>query len=423
MLAAMMWCLAGMAGAGDWPQWRGPRGDSTSDETGLPVAWGEEVGIDWKVELPQWGTSTPAISGDAIFVTSHQDEKLLLVKLKKATGEMLWTRQAGTGTAQREGENREQKFHRLHNLASPSPVTDGEQVIVHFGTGDLVAYDVDGQELWRHNLAEEHGRYTIWWGHANSPVLFDDLVISVCMQDSQAGVSEDGTLAPSYLVAHDKRTGRQRWKSMRMTGAEAEECDAYTTPVLHRTADRWELVVMGGNQLDAYDPATGRQLWHLPGLIGGRTVTGPTVGLGMVFCTRGMKGPLVAVRLEGEGKLTRQSIVWQYDQGTPDTCCPVLWGELLFTVADNGMARCFNAYTGQLQWTERLPGEYKASPLAAEGRIYFLNTQGLCTVVSAATRFEMLAENQLDDETLASPAVSDGRIYLRGKRRLYAVGN
>jgi outer membrane protein assembly factor BamB len=393
-----------------------------SQETGLPVSWSEEIGVAWKVDLPAWGTSTPAIWGDAIFVTTQADEQLLLLMLDKRTGERRWTREVGLGTPKREGEKREQKFHRLHNLASPSPTTDGERVIVHFGTGDLAAYDFEDRLLWRRNLAEEHGQYTIWWGHANSPVLFDDLVISVCMQDSLAGVGPDGMLAPSYLVAHDKRTGRERWKSMRMTGADAEQCDAYTTPLLRRAGEAWELVVMGGNQLDAYDPATGRQRWFLAGLVGGRTVTGPTAGLGMIFCTRGMKGALVGVLPHGTGELPRTAIAWQQDQGTPDTCCPVLWGDLVFTVADNGFARCLDAHSGQLQWSERLPGEYKASPLAAEGRIYFLNTEGLCTVVSAATRYEVLAENQLGDEMLASPAVSDGRIYFRGKERLYAVG-
>lgn len=423
-LLAGVFCLAALvsAAAGNWPQWRGPAGDGTSDERGLPLVWSEESGVAWKTSLPEWGTSTPAIWDDAIFVTAQQDQDkmLLLLKLDRPTGRVVWTREAGWAETRREGPSRSvQKFHQLHNNASPSPVTDGERVVVHFGNGDLVAYGFEGRELWRRNLQEEHGAYSIWWGHANSPVLHGDLVISVCMQDSLAGVA-DGP-APSYLVAHDKRTGREKWKTPRTTDADAEQCDAYTTPVLYQAAGRWELVVMGGNQLDAYDPATGRRLWHLPGLVGGRTITGPTVGHGLAFATEGMRGSLLAVRVGGQGELSRRDVTWTKDEATPDSSSPVLWGDLLFTVSDNGIAKCYDAHTGHVQWKKRLPGEYKASPLAAEGRVYFLNMHGLCTVVAASERFEKLATNRLDDETTASPAVSGGRIYLRGRKFLYSI--
>lgn len=409
-----------MAGA-DWPQWRGPAGDGVSTETGLPVVWNEQSGVAWEAALPEWGDSTPAIWEDALFITTQRDTELLLLKLDKRSGQIEWTRQVGSGTAKREGGKREEKFHQLHNLASPSPVTDGELVVVHFGNGDLAAYDFAGEQLWKHNLAQEHGAYSIWWGHANSPVLAGNLVISVCMQDSLEGVASDAKLSPSYLVAHDKRTGKEKWKTLRMTKADAEECDAYTTPILVRRGEQTELVVMGGNQLDAYDPQTGKQLWFLPGLIGGRTITGPTAADDTIYATQGMRGPLLAVQPAGEGELPRKAISWKYDQGTPDSCCPVVWDDLLFIISDNGIVRAFDAHDGRLQWTHRLPGDYKASPLAAEGRVYFVNTHGLCSVVSAARRFEKLAENQLDDEVLASPAVSGGCIFLRGRKSLYCL--
>jgi outer membrane protein assembly factor BamB len=412
--------LASTLHAENWPQWRGPEGNSTSQETGLPLFWSGQQGIRWKTDLPAWGNSTPAIWQDAIFLTSHTDAgELLATKLEKPTGKVVWTRQLGSSTAKREGAKREQKFHRLHNLASPSPVTDGELVVFHFGSGDLAALDFDGKILWQRNLERDYGTYTIWWGHANSPVLYQNLVISVCMQDSLSGISQQ--LAPSYLVAHDKRTGREVWKSMRLTGADAEQCDSYTTPVFTQAAGRTEMIVMGGNQLDAYDPATGKMLWFLPNIVGGRTITGPTVAKEFVYATQGMRGPLLAVKTGGSGELARRNIVWKHETGTPDSACPVVWGGLVFIVSDNGVAKCFDAHTGHLQWDRRIGGDFKASPLAAEGRIYFLSTKGLCTVVSASSRYEKLAENQLDDETLASPAVSDGRIYLRGHKALYCV--
>jgi outer membrane protein assembly factor BamB len=410
----------GVVRAENWPQWRGPAGTSVSSEKDLPIVWHAERGIAWKCPLPEWGDSTPVIWDDAIFLTSHTKEgKLLLLRIDKKSGQIVWSQQVGSGEATREAPKRStQKFHQLHNLASPSPVTDGKTVVAHFGNGDLAAYDFAGKQIWRRNLQDDYGSYSIWWGHANSPVIFENLVISVCMQDSLSDVASKPV--ESYLVAHDLRTGELRWKSTRDTKAPAEQADAYTTPILAKLDGKLQLIVMGGNQLDSYDPATGKQLWYLPGLVGGRTVTGPTVAGDMVFATRGQKGPLIAVKPRA-GELTHRDIVWEYTEGTPDSCSPVVWNELLFTVTDDGIARAFDVATGNLKWKERLGGKFKASPVAADGRIYFLNTDGLCTVVSASSRFDKLVENQLPDETIASPAISDGHIFIRGKKDLYSI--
>jgi outer membrane protein assembly factor BamB len=135
-----------------------------------------------------------------------------------------------------------------------------------------------------------------------------------------------------------------------------------------------------------------------------------------------MRGDLLAVRFGAKGELTRRDLVWSDSSGTPDSCCPVQWATLLFTVADDGIARCFEASTGELKWKRRLPGKYKASPVAADGRIFFLNTEGVCTVVSASSRFDKVAENTVEDTTIASPVISQGRIYLRGHKALYCIG-
>ncbi len=415
-------CLVGVAAAQNWPQWRGPYGTGVSSERQMPVHWSTQQGIVWKRELPAWGTSTPAIWGNAIFVTTHtEDQRLQLLAIHRRTGNVVWTRDVGTGLATREAPKRsKQKFHKLHNLASPSPVTDGKTVVAHFGNGDLAAYDYEGNQLWKHNLQQEHGDYSIWWGHANSPVIHDDLVISVCMQDSLTDVREKPV--ESYVIAHDLKTGRRRWMTPRMTSAQAEECDAYTTPLMIEADGRQQLVIMGGNQLDGYDPRQGRQLWHLTGLKGGRTVTGPTFAHGMIFTTRGMRGELLAVKPEGDGLLNQDVIQWTYDRGTPDTPCPVVWKDWLYTVTDDGIARCLNAKTGKLIWKQRIRGKYKASPIAVHGRVLFLNTEGLCTVISATARFDSVAENQLDDETIASPAIVDGQIFIRGRKYLWCIG-
>jgi outer membrane protein assembly factor BamB len=414
--------------ADNWPQWRGPEGNGTSRETHLPIAWDANTSIVWQCPLPEWGNSTPAIWEDAIFLTTQVDnQKLLLLKINKKSGRIEWTRQVGEGDAphlkmqKREGEQRRhQSFHDANNLASPSPVTDGQRVVVHFGNGDLAAYDFDGNPLWQRNLQKDYGDYTNWWGHANSPVLYENLVISICLQDSCADLP--GELSPSYIVAHDARTGREQWKTMRMTGAKGEDGDSYVTPLLWKDGDRQELVVMGGQVLDAYDPAAGKRLWYLPELIGSRVISGPVATEGTIYVTQGMRKPLLAVRPGGDGKRPRQDVAWQFDQGTPDSPTPVVWGQSVFLVANDGVARCLDAASGRLLWKERLKGEYRASPLAADERIYFLNTKGLTTVIAASPRLNRLTENPLDDETFASPIVSEGRIFIRGRKALYCIG-
>lgn len=419
--------FAASASAEDWPQWRGPEGTGVSHETNLPLNWNDQRGIIWKSDIPEWGDSTPAIFGSAIFLTAQHDDNLLVLKLDKSTGHILWTKTVGSGSVERAPikaksaeERRSQKFHNLQNLASPSPVTDGKVVVVHFGNGDLAAYDFDGKQLWHRNLQADYGNYTIWWGHANSPVIYGKSVISVCMQDSLADIAKPPV--ESYIVAHSLTTGRELWKTSRMTAAKAEECDAYTTPVFTQVDGKTQMIVMGGNQVDGYDPDTGKQLWFLPHIVGGRTVTSPTVADGLAIVTQGKGGPLLGIKLGGKGELPRRAIAWRVDQGSPDSCTPVVWGNHLFVIPDAGIARCFDLHSGRMIWTERLKGEYKASPVAAEGRIYFLNLHGVCTVVAASEHFEKLAENQLDDETVASPAISDGHIFIRGRKALYCLG-
>jgi outer membrane protein assembly factor BamB len=393
---------------------------------GIPLEWTEEKNVEWKCALPEWGNSTPAILGDAIFLTSHEGERLLVVKISKKARAIEWTREVGTGETPRNGGPRSapgaplgQKFHATQNLASPSPVTDGEVVAVHYGNGDLAAYDFAGNRLWKRNLQADYGTYTIWWGHANSPVLHEGLLISVCMQDALTDLRT--TPSPSYLVAHDKKTGEEVWKTPRMTGATSEPCDAYTTPLFHETPEGIEMVVVGGTWVDAYAPATGKRLWHLPEVGGNRTITGPTIAHGMLYFTVGMRGPINALRLGGKGEIPSSAIVWRYEDATPDTPSPVVWGELLFMVSDGGTATCLDARTGERLWRERLKGDFRASPLASEGRIYFTNMKGATTVVSASREFRRLAGCTVDDTTIASLAVSDGRIYLRGHRSLYCI--
>ncbi len=435
-------CLsATSAQAENWPQWRGADGTGISHETNLSTEWSETKGIVWKAPLPPWGCSTPAIWGDAIFLTSQTEEgKLLALRLSAADGKTVWTKEIGAADTVREAEKRSvQKFHKLHNNASPSPVTDGKTVVVHFGNGDLAALDFDGKVLWKRNLQDDYGPYSVWWGHANSPVLYSaalgrggvqgDTVISVCMQDSLEGAAsaEVGKKAASYVVAHDLATGKLRWYTPRNTAAEAEQFDSYTTPVYRKAGDgTTEMIIMGGNQLDAYDPVTGKLRWYLGGLVGGRTITGPVVAGDRVFATRGQKGEVLGVNLNSapaEGKeLPAEAVAFRHKEASPDSCSPVVVGGRVYTISDQGIAQCLDAATGAELWKERLSGDFKASPIAANGKIYLLNKAGLCTVLADGPTFTKVAENQLDDETLASPAAADGKLYIRGHAHLYCIG-
>ncbi len=182
------------------------------------------------------------------------------------------------------------------------------------------------------------------------------------------------------------------------------------------------MIVMGGEQIDGYDPATGKRLWYLPGLEGNRTITGPTVADGMVYATCGMRKDLVAVKLGGTGELPQSAVAWRTTKNSPDSPTPVVWKGLLFVVSDDGIARCLDAKSGEEKWNKRLPGDYKASPLVADGRVYFANLKGQCTVIAASAKFEKLAENSLDDGIIASPAVSDGKLFVRTRKALYCLG-
>jgi outer membrane protein assembly factor BamB len=251
-------------------------------------------------------------------------------------------------------------------------------------------------------------------------VLVGDLVISVCIQDPC-----DNLIDPpgaSYVVAHDKRTGREVWKTTRITGATRYAADAYVTPILRKANNRTELVVAGGEWLDAYEPATGKRLWYVPDLTGKELARSPVASHGMIYTAQGLDRALLAIRPGGDGQRPQEEVSWTFGNVAWDVPSPVVWDERLFLVNNMGIACCLNALTGEVLWKQRLRGNHRASPMAADGRIYFLNTSGLTTVVSASATFEELATNQTDDQTYASPAVSDGKLFIRGRKWLYCIG-
>ena len=418
----MVFLLPLLVGAADpmlpanvWPQWRGPTGNSVSPNPNLPTQWGPSENVVWKTALPGWGNSTPVVWQDAIFVTSQEEDRLLLLRLDRQNGQVAWQREVGRGTPRRKGPVGIGRYHDEHNLASPSPVTDGQHVWVHFGNGDLACYDFAGTRVWSLNLAERFGPYSIWWGHANSPVLVGDLLVSVCMQDPLGGGS-------SYVVAHEKRTGKERWFVRRDTGAKGEPADAYTTPLLCRHDGRDELIVFGGNVLDAYDAGTGKRLWQCHPFDGNRVISGPTLVGDTVYAVQGMRGPLYAIRAGGAGDVTATQVLWKYAGSTPDAASPVVADGLVFLATNPGVVVCVDAATGQELWKERLGQGFRATPLVAGNRVYFFSKEGKATIVEAARQLRVLARSDLGEETVASPATAGEDLFVRTRAGLYRIG-
>ncbi len=400
-----------------WPQWRGPSGSGEYHGSGLPLSWSEESGILWKCESGP-GNSTPIIWGDAVFLTSEHDQDLLLSRIDKSTGKIVWTRKVGEAGNQL-------KHHAPHgdyNLATPSPVTNGKVIIAHFGNGDLAAYDFKGNQVWKRNLQEDNGVYTTKFGHSNSSVIHEDKVISICIQDNLIE-SQPDNLSESYIVAHNIKTGREIWKTLRMPDVEGEPCDSYVTPVLRTYDGKTEIIVMGAQVLDAYDPEDGERLWYLSGLSGNRVIPSPIVKDEWIYANTGfINDPaLLAVKINGVGERPQEVIVWKNEEKISDSPSPVVWGDNLFTIDNRGFLQCLNRFDGSLTWSEKLEGFYRASPIVSDGRIYFLNMEGQTTVIEASDSFKILSENQLKDKTLASPAVSEGMIFIRGDKHLYCL--
>lgn len=379
-----------------WPRWRGPSGMGTSGETGLPVRWSTTENIAWKTEIPGAGNSSPVIWGERIFLTTAFDKgaRRSLACVSRAGGDILWIKDAPAVSP-------EGRVIAKNGYASATPVVDGERVVAFFGNGGLVAFDLDGKVLWHYPLPP----FDAMHGTGASPLIHGDLVILFQEQSSK----------PSLGVALDKRTGKPRWT------VEREAALGWCTPLGLRIAGRDQIIHGASNTLVSYDPATGKEIWSC----GGPThEVIPTVvaGHGLIFSASGRSGPLLAVRPVGSGDISSTGLVWRSPRGAPHVPSPVLSEDLLYQVNDLGIVTCFRARTGDVLFQKRLGGTFSASPLAAEGRIYFTSEDGDTTVVRAGPELEILSVNPLGETTLASAAVLDGQIFIRTARSLWSIG-
>jgi outer membrane protein assembly factor BamB len=406
--------LAGSAVVGaNWPSWRGPAGDGVSPETNLPVTWSPTSNIAWKLALPQFSGATPVIWGDTIFlnVAEADRDNLSLWAVRRTTGEVLWKRHLSTGN------HKEQK----QNMSSPSPVTDGSTVWAVTGTGLVRAFDFAGTELWVRDIQKDYGRFGLNWGYASSPLLDDgDLFVQVLH-----GMKTDD---PSYILRIDGASGKTLWRVERPTNAIRESPDSYTTPALVRNGNAKEIVITGGDVVTGHDPASGKELWRVDGLNptnnpNFRIIASPLV-VGTIVIAPTRERPMLAIKAGGRGDVTTTHKMWTFDNG-PDVPTPVSDGKILYTVNDRGIAFALDLQSGKVVYgPERLKSDsYSASPVLAEGRIYITSeNEGVTSVYTAGPKFELLAQNALNDYCLSSPAMSEGQIFIRTTGHLWAIG-
>ncbi len=399
------------APSADWSQWRGPHLTGTSPEKGLPLRWSKEENVAWKLELPSHGAATPVVSGDSIFLSVVDGDLVHLWSVDLEKGTVRWKRSLGPAAGH---------AHKKHNMSSPSPVTDGKRVYAMTGAGALKGFDRSGRELWARDYQKEYGPFGLNWGYASSPLLLDDALYVEVLH----GYRTDD---PSYVMRIDAATGRTRWRVERPNTAAKESPDAYTTPTVARVSGRAEIVVTGADVVTGHDPTTGKELWRAGGLNPERDpyyrLVASPVALGDLVIVPSRVRPMLAVRAGGKGDVTETNRVWSFDQG-PDVPTPASDGDYLYVVTDKGMLWCLDPRTGKAHYgPHRLRvATYSASPLVADGKVYATSEEGVTSVVRAGPVFELLAENPLDDFTVASPVPARGRILLRTTHHLYCVG-
>ena len=399
-----------LARAENWPQWRGPSLNGVSTEKNLPAKWTTEENIAWKLAMPEWSGSTPIIWRDRIFLNVAEGNDLYLWCVDRTRASVLWKKLLGSGNVKM----------RKQNMSSPSPVTDGKTVYVMTGTGILKAFDFAGKELWMRDIQKDYGQFGLNWGYASSPLLFED---SIYVQVIHGMKTDD----PSYLMRINRTSGKTIWKVERPTTAIRESPDAYTTPALLVYGKTTEIVITGADCVTGHDPATGKELWRANGLNPDnnpfhRIVASPIIFNDIIYAPARVR-PLLAFKAGGRGDISTSHLLWSTANG-PDVPTPVTDGKYFYIVNDRGIMWCLDAKTGtEIYGQQRLkPGTYSGSLVLADDKLYITNEEGLTSVIKAGPKFEVIAENPLNDYCLSSPAISDGQIFIRTATNLYCIG-
>lgn len=403
--AAFFVVSAAVVHGDDWPQFRGPTGQGHAANAKAPVEWSKEKNVAWKTPVAGLGWSSPVVVSGRVYITSavpdpkSGETSLRALCFDAANGKSVWDIEvfkAPKGSPKGHGKN---------SMASPTPVVADARIYVHFGHMGTACLDAKGEILWKQNDL----KYSPVHGNGGSPVLVGDRLIYLA----------DGG-DKQFAVALDKDTGKVVWKTPREY--KAPKPFAFCTPLVIEVDGKKQIVSPGANFVAAYDPADGKEIWHVE-TQGYSTVPRPVFGHGLVFISSGYDPPstLMAIRPDGTGNITKTNIAWQTKKGAPLTPSPLLVGDELYVIADNGAASCLDAKSGKVHWTERIAGAYSSSPILVGDRIYFQSEDGKTTVVRAATKYEVLGHGDLGEKTLSSFAVADGAIFARTDKNLYRL--
>ena len=384
--------------ADNWNRFRGPggRGHTTA---AMPVSW-DVKDLKWRVALRGTGQSCPVNWGDRIFLTSAEDvgKTRVITCFNRENGAVIWQQEVSCATPE--------KLHGMNTWATASCATDGERVLAFFGPAGLHCFGMDGKKLW----SKELGNFPGNWGVAASPIILGDLVIQNC-----------DAIGPSFLVAFDKATGKEVWRSTR----EEKPRGGWSTPILIDVGERQELVLNGEFGVRGYDPVTGKELWFCKAF-NGRGSPVPEYAHGLVITVNGKPGDVYAVKPGGKGDVT-DNMAWHAERvGGRDLPAPVVIGDHLFICSMSGIASLYEAKTGKTLWTERLEGKFSASPVATASHIYIHNEAGTTYVIKPGPALDVVSTNSLGDrgEEIFRAAVApvNKQVFIRSTNALYCVG-
>ena len=394
-----------LATAADWPAWRGPLGTGISSEKDILTTWGPEKNVRWRIALPEPGNSTPIVAKGRVFLTQAEGAQRNVLCFHRADGKLLWKSGIELAAAER--------THETNPYASSSAVTDGERVIAWFGSGGLVGYDLDGKELWRTDLGAHDHKF----GYGSSPVIHGDL----CFLNFGPGVRE-------FLVAVDKRTGKEVWRHTSPVPGGEDVFGTWSTPLIVETTGRVELISALRGELAGLDPRTGRVYWQVTNW-GTQAKSSPVAGDGVVVLTGDYepKTTEVAVRLGGDGDVSDTHVLWRIQPPRRRVGTGVIHDAHFYGTRAGGFVDCIELKTGKVVWDERLPATGSttaiwSSPVLVDGKLYIINQGGDGFVVRAAPKYELLATNALGEKTNSSIVVSDGEIFLRTYQALWCLG-
>ena len=421
--------------AQNWPSFRGPNASGVAEGTNPPVAWDLEKSqnVLWKTNLPGLSHSSPIVWGNNIFVITAVSSEAkptfkakdrgiglanddvshtwMIFALDKRNGRVIWTEKAYEGVPRA-------KRHVKATQANSTPATDGRYVVALFGSEGLACYDIKGKLLWKQDLGVLNPG--LWddkessWGHASSPIIYRDLVI----------VQADGH-KQSFIAAFNLKDGKQAWR------VERNEITSWTTPTIYQGKDRVELIANGGRYIRGYDPLTGKELWRFADNDTQVKMQAPLIASDFIYITGGYPpgramyvfrpGAIGDISLKpGEDK--NVFLAWTTSKGSPYTPTPIIYGDLFYVLADNGVLSAYDAKTGENIYQQRLPTSFSASPVAANGKLYLSSEDGDVFVVKAGRQYELLSRNTMGQPLMATPALADGMLIIRGENTIYALG-